>query len=258
VSAKIEHKIINNVEYKCCSKCKHWLSLVNFYKDKYTLDRFRGHCKNCCRQYRIENKEQRKQYYQKNKKQVKQYNISNTEKIREYDKQYRNTYALYKTYNKQLQQYENIRKCPENTKLLEVKCSYCGKWYKPANSQVRDRIRAFNGQLRGECRFYCSENCKQACPIYNQSKYPKGFKQATSREVVPLLRQLVLERDNYACQKCGATTETAQLHVHHILSYMLNKIMANDPDNCITLCKSCHKEIHKQNGCKYSDLKCKN
>jgi hypothetical protein len=36
-----------------------------------------------------------------------------------------------------------------------------------------------------------------------------------------------------------------------------NKIMANDPDNCITLCKECHKRIHSQEGCNHNDLKCK-
>jgi 5-methylcytosine-specific restriction endonuclease McrA len=119
------------------------------------------------------------------------------------------------------------------------------------------RLQAFAGIITGEQRFYCSENCKISCPIFNQRLWPKGFKKATSREVVPLLRQLVLERDNYTCQKCGATTETAQLHVHHEKSYTLNKIMANDPDNCITLCKECHKKVHSQEGCKYVDLQCK-
>jgi 5-methylcytosine-specific restriction endonuclease McrA len=160
----------------------------------------------------------------------------------------------YKTYAPQLNWCEDVR---QDGEFLEVKCVYCGRWFIPTTDQVRNRISAINGKLEGECRFYCSENCKISCPTYGQRLYPKGFKKATSREVVPLLRQLVLERDNYMCQKCGATTETTQLHVHHILSYMLNKTMANDPDNCITLCKACHKEVHSQDGCKYSDLKCK-
>jgi len=48
-----------------------------------------------------------------------------------------------------------------------------------------------------ESRFYCSESCKQECSIYNRRKWPKGFKIATSREVQPELRQIVLKRDNY-------------------------------------------------------------
>ena len=198
----------------------------------------------------------KKQYYEKNKekltKQRKQYRKNNAERIK---RQLRSN-VKFDLYCDRLKQFEEIRRCPENKELLEVKCAYCGRWMKPINTQVKNRIRAFNGVSTGELRFYCSENCKQACPIYDQNKWPKGFKQVTSREVVPLLRQIVLKRDDYMCQKCGATTEIAQLHVHHIIPYVQNKMQANDPDSCITLCKECHKKVHQQEGCKYSDLTC--
>ncbi|MEA3342336.1 MAG: HNH endonuclease signature motif containing protein, partial [Chloroflexota bacterium] len=212
------------------------------------------------KQYNKDNAEhiskQKKKYYKNNRERLleqrKRYRENNAERI----KQQLNNSAKFDLYYDRLKQFEEIRCCSENQELLEVKCAYCGKWIKPTNIQVKNRIRAFNGTQPGESRFYCSENCKQACPIYDQNKYPKGFKQATSREVVPLLRQLVLKRDNYTCQKCGATTETAQLHVHHIIPYTQNKMQANDPDSCITFCKECHKKVHQQDGCKYSDLSC--
>jgi 5-methylcytosine-specific restriction endonuclease McrA len=208
------------------------------------------------KQWHKDNTEYRKQYNKDNAPRIteqrKQYNKDNVSQI----KQYRKDNALFESYFKKLEVFEEIRPCLENLKLLEVKCAYCGKWTKPTNLQVKNRLQSFNGTNAGESRFYCSENCKQSCPIYNKIKWPRGFKKATSREVVPLLRQLVLERDGYTCQKCGATTETAQLHVHHEKSYTLNKVMANDPDNCITLCKDCHKQVHSREGCKYSDLKC--
>ena len=106
----------------------------------------------------------------------------------------------------------------------------------------------------GEARFYCSQSCKSNCPIYNQKKYPKGFKKATSREVQPELRQLVFERDNWTCIKCGATSN---LHCHHMEGIKHNPIESCDIDMCITLCKSCHKEVHKQKDCRYTDLRCK-
>jgi len=212
------------------------------------------------KQYRKDNAEhiskQKKEYYRNNKDRLKiqrkQYRKNNAERI----KQQLNSSAKFDLYYDRLKRFEEVRCCPKNNKLLEVKCAYCGRWFQPTNIQVKNRIRAFNGAQRGESRFYCSENCKQACPIYDQNKWPKGFKKATSREVVPLLRQLVLKRDNYTCQMCGATIETAELHVHHIISYMLNKMLANDPDSCITLCKECHKRVHSQKGCRYVDLSC--
>ena len=250
---KIEHKTINSIEFKLCSVCKQWKVLGDFYKCKPYWDGLYCACKKC-------QKQSQKKYNQNNSEKVKQskkkWCINNVPQIAKWNKRRNEGRALFKRYFKQLGMFEGMRRCPENRKLLEVKCAYCGKWIVPTNAQTKKRLQAFNGTVFGEHRFYCSENCKQSCPIYNQNKYPKDFKKATSREVVPLLRQLVLKRDNYICQKCGATLETAQLHVHHEKSYTLNKIMANDPDNCITLCKECHRWVHSQDGCRYNDLKC--
>lgn len=229
------------------------------------------------KQHYIENKEktqkQNKQQYTKNRenrlKQRKEYYENNQHKCinyiqqwrldnLDYNKKYTKSKTPFNTFAKKINTYEKIRKSTVNKNFLETTCAYCGQWFIPSISQIQHRIQSINGIIRGEHRLYCSENCKQACPIYQQKKYPRSFKQATSREVVPLLRQLILKRDNWTCQKCGATTETAQLHVHHIIPYAQNKMQANDPDSCITLCKFCHEEIHKQDGCKYSDLKCKN
>jgi 5-methylcytosine-specific restriction endonuclease McrA len=272
------NKKINNVEHKWCWKCEKYLPLGYFNRSCYTSDRLTRTCKNCLSKG---NKRGRPAGYimSEESKQT----ISKKLSARTLPEIHKNKIgksmlgnknrgdiggdfnyleptkrpASYETYALQLSWCEEVRQSPENLKILEVKCAYCGCWFIPTRTEVFSRVSAINGRTAGECRFYCSENCKTACPIYNKTSWPEGFKKATSREVVPLLRQLVLERDNYTCQKCGATTETAQLHVHHVLSYMLNKMVANDPDNCITLCKACHKEVHSQDGCKYSDLKCK-
>lgn len=274
----MKHKILDNIEHKWCNSCKNWRPLLEFSKCKNNWDKLHTQCKECNRQYGINHKEHKEQYdkhYRVIKKKdiaetSKQYHISHRDEILERKKllyiEKRDNIVLRKKkrhaspvlfddYAFRLNQFEDVRKSVCNN-FLETTCAYCGRWLQPTNQQVRNRLTAINTVGSGEHRFYCSENCKHACPIYRQVKYPKGFKKATSREVVPLLRQLVLERDDYICQKCGATTETAQLHVHHILSYMLNKMMANDPDNCITLCKNCHKEIYLHDGCRYADLRC--
>ena len=164
--------------------------------------------------------------------------------------------AAYTTYKAKLGHYESVRK-QISTEILEVRCAYCGGWYTPTRDAVHNRLAAINNLDRGEHRFYCSDNCKESCPIYYQKKHPKGFKKATSREVSTYLRQIVFERDNWECQKCGKTGKEVALHCHHIKGYAQNKILANDVDNCITLCKGCHKEVHKLPGCRYVDLRCK-
>jgi hypothetical protein len=164
---------------------------------------------------------------------------------------------LYDTYAVQVDYAEEVRAFidTEGRKLLEVKCAYCNKWFVPGCKAVKSRIDALNGNPKaGESRLYFSSDCKVNCPIYNKHLWPKGFKKSTSREVDPYTRKLCFKLDDWTCQKCASTTD---LHCHHIKSYTLNKIIANDVDNCITLCKSCHIEAHSHDGCRYNDLKCK-
>lgn len=85
--------------------------------------------------------------------------------------------------------------------------------------------------------------------------YWKSQKLATSREVSAQFRWLVLNRDNWMCQRCGVGVEN-ELHVHHIEGVVQQPSMANDLENGITLCKKCHRWAHSQEGCKYFDLKC--
>jgi len=140
----------------------------------------------------------------------------------------------------------------EDSNILEVKCYYCGKWFIPKLYMVRTKVSVIKGlRCRGEQNLYCSDWCKYSCSTYGQKLYPKDFKPATSREVQPQLRKLVLERDNWICQKCGSTEE---LHCHHIDPVKENPIESADIDNCITYCKKCHKKAHQQSGCGYYDL----
>jgi hypothetical protein len=168
-----------------------------------------------------------------------------------------NNLARYTTCKKHFDGIEEIKRvCVEDkTNVLSVRCAYCGKWYIPKLSDVNNRINSINGKSNSntDSRLYCSKHCKRACPIYNQKKWPKGFKLNTSREVQPELRQMVLERDEYRCRKCGATDK--QLHCHHILPVALEPLLSADMDNCMTLCIDCHKQVHQKDGCKYSDIR---
>lgn len=64
------------------------------------------------------------------------------------------------------------------------------------------------------------------------------------------LRAIILTRDNYICQRCGATERTCgkRLHVHHIIpkQYAPSILAANHPDNLITLCYFCHPIVQSQ------------
>ncbi len=145
---------------------------------------------------------------------------------------------------------EEIRRDPENKNILNVRCNYCNKWYRPDVNSVTNRAASIDN---GTCNFYCSEECKLLCSDYGQIIYPKGFKNPNSRaEVDLILRKLVFERDKWICQKCD---DTKSLECHHIDPVALEPLFANDIDSCITLCKKCYKWIHKNiDKCGYHEI----
>ncbi len=57
------------------------------------------------------------------------------------------------------------------------------------------------------------------------------------------VREYVLFRDGHHCQRCKGKKKDKILNVHHIES---RKIGGGSPDNLITLCETCHNEIHQK------------
>ena len=58
-----------------------------------------------------------------------------------------------------------------------------------------------------------------------------------------LWREAVFSRDNWTCQICS--TKGNRLHAHHIKAFAKFPELRLAIDNGVTLCKQCHKEIHK-------------
>ncbi len=203
-----------------------------------------------------ETKEKMKEYYEKNrakmKEKVKRYYKKNKGKVSERNKEYLKSFASFYTYKDRLTVDEDPIE-DDNGNLL-VLCTYCGKRFIPINRTVRDRIAALS-TTGGENRLYCSEGCKLACPVFHKKVWSKGFKLASSREVDPLFRKMVLKLDNWTCQRCGKTTEEAPLHAHHIQGATQQPMLSNDVSNGITYCKPCHKWVHSKKGCRYIDLR---
>lgn len=164
---------------------------------------------------------------------------------------------LYTTYASQLDKYQPVHKIEQdNLELLGVECTYCKKVFVPTTTSVVGRIQAINNiNYYGEARLYCSDKCKQLCPIYGQILWPKGFKTSNNiRLDQTSWAFLVKERDNYTCQKCGKQEDI--MYAHHIDPVINNPVESMDIDNGITLCKHCHKIVHQNTGCSLSELKC--
>lgn len=259
---------------KECMHCGELQSISNFRKESRKKDKLASMCKDCQKELYLQNKEKinikRKKYRDQNskhiKEQKKQSYLKHSKIVCEKSKIYRQKLAKYDTYYEKLSKYENCRRDPKNYELLQIKCFNvnCNNWFNPTNLQVQDRIKAIT-KLTGaaENHLYCSWDCKETCIIYrtiNGNK--KIFKKHISfcdRENFfhKELRKLILERDEYTCQKCGKSKKDnpeLKLFCHHIIPITQDLVFAADLDNCIALCQECHQFIHSLKGCTSVDL----
>ena len=164
---------------------------------------------------------------------------------------------LYTTYAPQLEKYQPVHKIiQDGLELLGVECTFCNKVFLPTLNAVERRIVALNKSMGKENNLYCSEECKIACPTFHRMKYRKGENpNYYDRSDQKQWADLVKERDNYTCQKCG--TSEGQMIAHHIDPVINNPIESMDLDNGITLCETCDRLVHQTPGCTYNELRCK-
>ncbi len=81
-----------------------------------------------------------------------------------------------------------------------------GGWFTPTTRQIESRINTLENSGRDLCYFYCSDKCKQDCPLYNsRGNDPfKKIEKPYTQEEYYIWRHLVLEQDSYECQRCGS------------------------------------------------------
>jgi NUMOD3 motif len=171
-----------------------------------------------------------------------------------------NNIPAYDTYANQIECAEEVRRNKEDKNILEVKCTYCGKWFIPKMRKVQKRILSLKGKTNIENRFYCSYDCKNLCSVFNKTEKQYIKEQNgeinlddLKREVQPELRKMRLEIDEYKCIKCGSEEN---LHCHHIEGIRWNPLESADLDMVVMVCEKCHMEIHKIPGCRYIDMQC--
>ena len=239
---------------KRCSSCRGYSK--RYYKEHAAKIR------ECQADYYRKSADKRKEYqadyYRKSadkrkeyqKEYGKEYRKDNKDKQKERERRYRSKKALYATYADRLTVDEQAESNAKGE--LVVKCFKCFSKFVPTNLQVKNRVAALLGNLSGECHLYCSQECKDSCSIFNVRRDPVEASYDTSALRNPEWTQLVKERDGFTCQKCG---DTGDVQAHHIEPVALRPDLADDLDNGITLCTSCHREVHKHEGCDFGYLR---
>lgn len=100
-------------------------------------------------------------------------------------------------------------------------CQWCNEEFHPANGHLKAK--------------YCSQECRYA------SKRKQDTDKKRNSYEYKQWRDAVYERDNYACQQCG---NTGAIQAHHIKPWNDHKELRYDVANGVTLCQTCHENIH--------------
>ena len=128
-----------------------------------------------------------------------------------------------------------------------------GGWFTPTRGQLYKRIESIENPIGfGETNFYCSDGCKNKCPLYRT----RGKTSLKTKEMFYVtveytqFREFVLKRDNHKCQYC----EEKANHVHHERPQKLEPFFSLDPDLAWSVCEKCHYKKAHQEECSTGQL----
>ena len=123
---------------------------------------------------------------------------------------------------------------------ISLSCKYCDKGFEVSPALVKHRV-------------FCSRGCKaqwqkENLTGENNPNWQGGGNGSFSERIKKTVcwrewRQAVFERDNFTCRSCGQ--EGDKLIPHHIKSKQVYPELVFRVDNGMTLCKRCHKKIHR-------------
>jgi len=125
-------------------------------------------------------------------------------------------------------------------------------WFTPTRLQISERIKRLEKPWGNDgCYFYCSDECKKECILFNLYSDPlKDTTKPHTQTELNIFNQEVLRRqkDEYGYNFCEMCDSRIDLQVHHEKPQKTHPGMTLDPDNGIILCKDCHYKYGHKTG----------
>ncbi len=158
---------------------------------------------------------------------------------------------------------EPMRYNPDKPDEIQVHCKHhkCinskenGGWFTPTSRQIEKRIERLERDGIDGSGFYCSDQCKQECPIYGLN--PNNIiNQNTSNTMhytqleYNIWRIEVFKRAENECEYCGEEAK----HCHHSKPQKLEPFFSLDPDYGIACCEKCHFKYGHKDECNTGQL----
>ena len=126
-----------------------------------------------------------------------------------------------------------------------------GGWFTPTSKQFKYRKDNLENEGLDRSYFYCSQHCKDTCPLYNLHGDPfKNTELPYTYQEYKVCRGIVLERESGLCEYCGEPAT----HIHHIFPVKLEPFFALDPDCCVACCEKCHYKYAHKDKCSTGNL----
>ena len=121
-----------------------------------------------------------------------------------------------------------------------------GDWFTPEYELFSRRVWAIEkDDGNGGNYFYCCEECKHECPLFNLHSDPnKITEELYTSEEYQTFRNEVLKRENYICEYCGEKA----IDVHHSRPQKLEPGFVLDPDLGVACCEKCHYKYGHKTG----------
>jgi len=127
-----------------------------------------------------------------------------------------------------------------------------GGWFMPTANQLYERIKCLEHPEGNDgSYFYCSQHCKDTCPLYNLHGDPyKEINLPYTYAEYDTCRAVVFERENGLCEYCGEPATD----MHHIYPVKLEPFFALDPDYCVACCEKHHYKYAHKGECSTGNL----
>jgi transposase len=222
------------------------------YREEYKQDH-KKFCEYCGKEFHVDGRHKKKKYCSEEcvKKSMAIYETRINENG---EKEYKNTYTCEvckKDFEFWSTSYYKRKVCDDClsqhksnvfTKKIKTKCGYCGK-----------DIEVIPSRHKAHKYCYCDAACmaKHYADIYTGENSPtwKGGVNKHYKGKWLYQAKLCRERDGNTCKICGKTKDqnnNCNMDVHHIKKYRLfnDPIEANNLDNLISLCHTCHSFVH--------------
>jgi len=279
---------------KICSNCGENRSVDCFCKCKRRTDGLNPSCRICAKEYYEKNKEEKKKkgniYREKNKEILKErrrlHYKNNKEKLNAISRAYYRAHKdearaygkEYKKNNKEKilihrKKYNKDRHKPSKSSYLfslipivdkpefdsegyiTVVCKFDDKRFRPSAVAITSRLLCVKGVIGGECNFYCSDACVDACPLHrfrpdimtdprSDLYIIKSEQEEARRCQTDHLKILQIDEFGYNfCEKCGSEVNTVELH--HTLPVAQFGLEAINSAGHLLVCNDCHKEFTK-------------